>query len=66
MVNVMIGSAIFMKPMKEIGRPRCADMDATTTFALAPMSVPLPPRHAPSASYHQSGSRFVSPICPIS
>jgi len=33
-VNTITGNATFMKPRKEIGRPRCADIDATTTFAL--------------------------------
>jgi len=42
-VKIITGNAIFIKPRKEIGRPRCADIDATTTFALAPMSVPVPP-----------------------
>ena len=55
-----------MKLMKEIGLPRCAAIEATTTFAEAPIKVPLPPRQAPKASDHHTGSRFVMPICPIS
>ena len=62
----MIGNATFMKPRNEICLPRCAAIDATTTFALAPMSVPLPPRQAPSARLHHIGSRFVRPIWPMS
>ena len=55
-----------MKLMKEIGFPLCAAIDATTTFALAPIKVPFPPRHAPSAKLHHIGSRFESPISPMS
>ena len=35
-------------------------------MALAPISVPLPPRQAPKDNAHQSGSRLVIPIAPIS
>ena len=41
-------------------------MEATTTLALAPISVPLPPKQAPKANDHHIGSRLLSPICPIS
>ena len=39
--------------------------DALVTFADAPTAVPLPPRHAPSASAHQSTS-VLPAIVPVS
>ena len=64
--KIISGNATFMKPINEIARPRCAAIDATTTFADAPIKVPLPPKQAPSAKLHHIGSRFVKPICPMS
>ena len=43
--------------MKEIGYPASSDKPAVTTFAEAPMSVPLPPRQAPKARAQISGPR---------
>ena len=40
---------------KLIGCPSRAAIPATITFADAPISVPLPPRHAPSDSAHHTG-----------
>ena len=41
---------------KVIGWPDRAAIPSTTTFALAPIAVALPPRSAPSASAHHSAS----------
>src|SRR5688572_26994561 len=45
-----------VKPQNPIRSPRRSAMPTATTFAEAPTSVPFPPRQAPSASAHQSGS----------
>ena len=53
------------KAMNPIGWPARPAMLATTTFADAPTIVAFPPRHAPRASDHHSGSigRPRAPIC---
>ena len=62
--NSMSGNAIIIKRMKEICCPRCAAIDATTTFALAPINVPLPPRHAPRESATKAASDSPCPSAP--
>src|SRR4030066_609615 len=46
-----------MNFLKDIGLPIFSAMPTTMTFADAPMAVPFPPRHAPSASDHHIGIR---------
>src|SRR5215467_10146111 len=60
LISIM-GKANFMKVMKRKGMPARSAMPATVRLALAPISVPLPPRQAPSESAHHSGS---SPSAP--
>ena len=51
---------------KEIGWPSFAANPATAKFALAPISVPFPPKQAPRERLHHSSSKSVMPIFPIS
>ena len=51
----IIGQPILKKLMKLIGYPASAAIPAITTFALAPMSVPIPPMSAPKHSAHARG-----------
>src|SRR5215510_16479085 len=55
MLTSIIGNAYFMKVRKRKGMPARSAMPATVRLALAPISVPLPPRQAPRDSDHQSG-----------
>ena len=64
--KIIIGKATIKYLAKEIFSPWIAAILATTTLALAPISVPFPPRHAPNDNAHHNGSRFVIPIAPIS
>jgi len=48
----MYGNAVFMKPPKVIRYPLDSAIPIVTTFAEAPMIVPLPPKQAPRASAH--------------
>ena len=45
--------------MNVIGYPLRFDMPVRTTFADAPMIVPLPPKHAPIDTAHQSGQTSI-------
>src|SRR5882724_3550746 len=56
MLISIIGKASFRKVMKRNGMPARSAMPATVRLAEAPISVPLPPRQAPSDSDHHSGS----------
>src|SRR5512138_3212065 len=47
--------------MKLNGTPLRSPMPATVRLAEAPISVPLPPRQAPSERHHQSGSILSAP-----
>ena len=58
------GNAVFIKDTKPIWTPFFSAMPATMTFAEAPISVPLPPKHAPKDNAHQSGSSSVGEIPP--
>ena len=51
-VRSMIGKPCLKKPMNVISCPYFLLMSESTTLAEAPMSVPLPPRQAPSDSAH--------------
>ena len=53
----MTGKPALKNSLKEIGYPASSDIPAVTTFADAPMRVPLPPRHAPNASAQIKGFR---------
>lgn len=64
--KIIIGKATIKYLAKEIFSPWIAAILATTTLALAPISVPFPPRHAPNDNAHHNGSKFVIPIAPIS
>mmetsp|Transcript_159 Transcript_159/g.417 ORF Transcript_159/g.417 Transcript_159/m.417 type:complete len:211 (+) Transcript_159:289-921(+) len=46
-----------------MGLPSTSALDAMTMLALAPISVPLPPKHAPNASAHASGSMLSPSTC---
>src|SRR5262245_41895515 len=61
MLISIIGKPYFRKVMKRKEMPARSAMPATVRLAEAPMSVPLPPRQAPSDSDHQSGSRPSGP-----
>src|SRR5262249_60707073 len=47
--------------MKRNGTPLRSAIPATVRFAEAPMSVPLPPRQAPSERHHHNGSILSAP-----
>ena len=55
MVISIIGIDQSIKPKKLIGWPLRLAMPATITLAEAPISVPLPPKQAPSDRAHQTG-----------
>src|SRR5215470_18798947 len=57
----IIGRANFRKVRKRNGMPARSAMPATVRLALAPISVPLPPRQAPSDSDHQRGRIAAGP-----
>ncbi|KZB79177.1 hypothetical protein AVL48_16360 [Amycolatopsis regifaucium] len=48
-----------MNSQKEMGLPARAAMPRTTTLALAPMAVALPPKSAPRARGYQRASEWV-------
>ena len=48
-VSIMMGKPAFVNSMKDMFALFLAPIWAMTTFAEAPMSVPLPPRQAPNA-----------------
>ena len=64
--KIIIGKATIKYLAKEIFSPWIAAILATTTLALAPISVPFPPRHAPNDNALHNGSKSVIPIAPIS
>ena len=55
MVPSMIGNPTRKKAQKLMGYPAFLAMSTMTTFALAPITVPFPPRQAPRARAHHSG-----------
>src|SRR4029453_17655032 len=55
------GKAILMYSTNRKVVPARSDSPATTRFAEAPISVPFPPRQAPSDSAHHKGSNAASP-----
>ena len=55
MVRIMTGKPYLVNWMNEMGCPFLPAMLHRTTFAEAPIRVPLPPSHAPRDSAHQSG-----------
>src|SRR5215510_16382861 len=55
MLAIIMGKASARKVRKRKGTPARSAMPATVRLALAPISVPLPPRQAPSDRDHQSG-----------
>ena len=57
----MSGNAISMNGTNRMGCPERSANPATTRFADAPISVPFPPRHAPSASDHHRGIKCSVP-----
>lgn len=57
----MIGKPTFVNCINDIGYPCFAEISDKTTFALAPINVPLPPRHAPNETAHHNG---VTSTCP--
>ena len=57
-VTAVTTSPYLVNSQKEIGCRLRAAMPRTTTLALAPMAVALPPRSAPSASAHHSDVRL--------
>mmetsp|Transcript_50142 Transcript_50142/g.122371 ORF Transcript_50142/g.122371 Transcript_50142/m.122371 type:complete len:201 (-) Transcript_50142:871-1473(-) len=50
------GKPTFRKALKVTTCPSTSALEAITMLALAPMSVPLPPKHAPKTSAHARGS----------
>ena len=56
--NLEVGSCTLKKSMKEMWKPSTSAFEAMTMLAEAPIKVPLPPKHAPKASAHASGSMF--------
>ena len=55
-VTNIIGNPTLKKRLNEIGYPASSAIPAVTTFAEAPMIVPLPPRHAPKESAQARGA----------
>ena len=51
-VTIITGSPAFIKLINVIECPAFSAKPDVTTFAEAPISVPLPPKHAPSAKAH--------------
>ncbi len=66
MDKIIKGKAIIKKWRKDMGYPFFAAMPATITLADAPIKVPLPPKQAPRASDHQTGSILAPEIALIS
>ena len=60
-VIIMNGKPTLNHLLKLIGWPCFSLMPAATIPALDPISVPLPPRFAPSDSAHHSGLTWKSP-----
>ena len=59
----IVGTDQSMKPKKLMGCPSRWAIPATITFAEAPISVPLPPKQAPSDKAHQTG--IIASLPPI-
>jgi len=57
--RIIIGNPTFKKSVKVKLYPCCCAIPATTTFAEAPINVPLPPRHAPKARAQTKGKMFI-------
>src|SRR5206468_11888552 len=60
LINIS-GNATFRYSTKRNVVPARSASPATTRLADAPISVPLPPRHAPSDRAHHSGTSAASP-----
>ena len=56
-LSIIIGNPVLKNLLKDMSWPASSAKPAATTFADAPIIVPLPPRQAPSASAHANGPR---------
>ena len=61
MLTNIMGKAYIVYVRNRNGMPLRSAIPATVRFADAPISVPLPPRQAPSESDHHSGSILSAP-----
>ena len=64
MVTAVTIAPFLVNSQNEIGEPDRVAMPRTTTLALAPIAVGLPPKSAPMASDHHSASAWTGSAMP--